>query len=160
LRFALGTPNDRMWASLGLPETAQKSSDDPKRPPRLVSDLGAGAMTTLASRADPQTRFESMLNSSGVGSYVVMDKLPIASHSGRTEKAPVSNPTFEKQDVAKTPRPTTRQSQKVARMSLVSATVYLPPDKLALIKKICGDSNRRISDLISEAVDDYLRRRR
>ena len=45
-------------------------------------------------------------------------------------------------------------------MSLVSATVYLPPDKLALIKKICGDSNWRISDLISEAVDDYLRRRR
>jgi hypothetical protein len=117
-------------------------------------------MTTLASRADPQTRFESMLNSSGVGSYVMMDKLPIATHPGRTEKAPVPNATFEKQDVATTPRPATRQSQKVARMSLVSATVYLPPDTLALIKKICGDSNRRISDLISEAVDDYLRRRR
>jgi hypothetical protein len=117
-------------------------------------------MTTLACRADPQTRLESMLNSSGVGSYVMMDKLPVAAHPGRTDEAPVPNPTFEKQDVAKTPRSATRQSQKVARMSLVSATVYLPPDKLALIKKICGDSNRRISDLISEAVDDYLRRRR
>ena len=133
-------------------------------PPGLVSDLGAGAMTTLACRADPQTRFESMLNSSGAGSYVMMDKLPVAAHPGRTDKAPGPNPTFEKQDVAKTPRSTppsaTRQSQKVARMSLVSATVYLPPDKLALIKKICGDTNWRISDLISEAVDDYLRRRR
>jgi hypothetical protein len=117
-------------------------------------------MTTLASRADPQTRFESMLNSSGVGSYVMTDKLPVAVGSGRTEEAPFPSPTFEKQSVAKTPRPATRQSQKVARMSLVSATVYLPPDKLALIKKICRDSNRRISDLISEAVDDYLRRRR
>ena len=45
-------------------------------------------------------------------------------------------------------------------MDLVSATVYLSRDKLELIKKICGDSNRRISDLISEAVDDYLGRRR
>ena len=88
----------------------------------------------------------------------MMDKSPDAAHPGRTEKAPLPNPTFEKQGVAKTPRPATRQSSKVARMSLVSATVYLAPDKLALIKKICGDSNRRISDLISEAVDDYLRR--
>jgi hypothetical protein len=38
----------------------------------------------------------------------------------------------------------------------VSATVYLLPDKLALIKQNCADTNRRISDIISEAVDDYL----
>ena len=105
-----------------------------------------------------------MLNSSGVGSYVMMDKLPVAARPRRTEEAPGPNPTFEKQGVAKTPRSTprsaTKPSSKVARVSLVSATVYLPPDKLALIKKICGDSNWRISDLISEAVDDYLRRRR
>ena len=101
-----------------------------------------------------------MLNSSGVGSYVMMDKLPVAAHPGLTEKTPVPNPTLEKQGVAKTPRSATKLRPKVARMSLVSATVYLPPDKLALIKKICGDSNWRISDLISEAVDDYLRRRR
>ncbi len=90
----------------------------------------------------------------------MMDKLPVAAHPGRTEKTPVPNPTFEKQGVAETPRSATKQRPKVARMSLVSATVYLPPDKLALIKKICGDLNWRISDLISEAVDDYLRRRR
>jgi hypothetical protein len=129
-------------------------------PPRLVLISGLGRTTTLACRADPQTRFKSMLNSSGVGSYVMMDKSPDAAHPGQTEKAPVPDPTFDKQGVAKTPRSATRQSSKVARMSMVSATVYLPPDKLALIKKICGDSNWRISDLISEAVDDYLRRRR
>jgi hypothetical protein len=92
----------------------------------------------------------------------MMGKLPIVAHPGRTEKAPapVRNPIFEKQGAAKAPRSATEQSSKVARMNLVSATVYLVPDKLALIKKICGDSNRRISDLISEAVDDYLCRRR
>jgi hypothetical protein len=42
----------------------------------------------------------------------------------------------------------------------VSATVYLLPDKLALIKQNCAETNRRISDLISEAVDDYLRKPR
>ncbi len=89
-----------------------------------------------------------------------MGKLPVVAHPGRTEKAPVPNPIFEKQGVAKTPRSASKQSPKVARMNLVSATVYLLPDKLALIKKICGDSNRRISDLISEAVDDYLCQRR
>jgi hypothetical protein len=43
-------------------------------------------------------------------------------------------------------------------MNLVSATVYLRPDQLELIKQNCCDTNRRISDLISEAVDDYLRK--
>ena len=90
----------------------------------------------------------------------MMDKLPVVAHPGLTEKTPVPNPTLEKQGVARTPRSATKLRPKVARMSLVSATVYLPPDKLALIKKICGDSNWRISDLISEAVDDYLRQRR
>ena len=42
----------------------------------------------------------------------------------------------------------------------MSATVYLLPDKLQLIKQICADKNRRISDLISDAVDDYLGKRR
>jgi hypothetical protein len=41
-------------------------------------------------------------------------------------------------------------------MNLVSATVFLLPDKLALIQQLCSQKNRRISDLISEAVDDYL----
>ena len=48
----------------------------------------------------------------------------------------------------------------LSRVGLVSVTVYLLPDQLELIKQICADKNRRISDLISEAVDDYLRKRR
>jgi hypothetical protein len=35
-----------------------------------------------------------------------------------------------------------------------------PPDKLALIKQNCADTNRRISDFISQAIDDYLSKRR
>jgi hypothetical protein len=44
------------------------------------------------------------------------------------------------------------------RSGLVSATVYLPRDKLDLIKRICAGKNIRISDFISEAVDEYLRK--
>jgi hypothetical protein len=47
-----------------------------------------------------------------------------------------------------------------ARADLVSATVYLRPEQLTLIKQSCTDTNRRISDLISEAVDEYLRKPR
>jgi len=43
-----------------------------------------------------------------------------------------------------------------ASENLVSATVYLLPDTLQRIKKICAHKNKRISDLISDAVDDYL----
>jgi hypothetical protein len=70
------------------------------------------------------------------------------------------NPILEKHGVAKISRSASEQSPEIARMNLVSATVYLLPDKLAFIKKICGDSNRRTSDLISEAIDDYLYKRR
>jgi hypothetical protein len=48
------------------------------------------------------------------------------------------------------------RSLDAASKDLVSATVYLLPDKLQLIKQICANKNRRISDLISDAVDDYL----
>jgi len=48
------------------------------------------------------------------------------------------------------------QRKKIASMNLVSATVFLLPDKLAIIQQLCAQKNRRISDLISEAVDDYL----
>jgi hypothetical protein len=48
------------------------------------------------------------------------------------------------------------QRSHAARTNLVSATVYLLPDQLALLKRICADKNSRISDLLSEAVDDYL----
>jgi hypothetical protein len=50
------------------------------------------------------------------------------------------------------------QRKKLATINLVSATVFLLPDKLALIQQLCALKNRRISDLISEAVDDYLRK--
>jgi hypothetical protein len=51
-------------------------------------------------------------------------------------------------------------SNQTPDAALVSATVYLIPDKLNLIKQICADNNLRISDLISEAIDDYLRKHR
>jgi hypothetical protein len=57
--------------------------------------------------------------------------------------------------VAKSPRLASKQRPQV-RAKLVSATVYLLPDQLALIKQHCSATNRRISDLISEAVDEYL----
>ena len=70
----------------------------------------------------------------------------VASHLGNTRRRQRSS--ARKQKEAEGPR------------NLVSATVYLRPDKLALIKQNCSDTNRRISDLISEAVDDYLRKPR
>jgi hypothetical protein len=51
---------------------------------------------------------------------------------------------------------TTKQRSDAARIPLVSATVYLVPAQLARIKTICAEKNRRISDFISDAVDDYL----
>ena len=45
------------------------------------------------------------------------------------------------------------------RPDTVSATVYLDPHAMARIKEVCRDENRRISDVICEAVDSYLRER-
>jgi hypothetical protein len=53
-------------------------------------------------------------------------------------------------------RPAGDQKLHAAGKNMVSATVYLLPDQLQLIKQICADKNRRISDLISDAIDDYL----
>lgn len=53
-----------------------------------------------------------------------------------------------------------RRRHDAVRTRLVRATVYLLPDKLALIQQNCADTNRRISDLISEAIEDYLRKSR
>jgi hypothetical protein len=83
----------------------------------------------------------------------------VAAPSNRTEKVAASRPILETPAAAKGPRLAGRKRPK-ARADLVSATVYLRPDKLALIKQNCSDTNRRISDLISEAVDDYLRKPR
>lgn len=40
-----------------------------------------------------------------------------------------------------------------------SATVYLPRRAIRLIKEIGLEENRRISDLLAEAVDEYLTKR-
>ena len=45
------------------------------------------------------------------------------------------------------------------RPDSVSATVYLDANALERIKQVCREENRRISDVISEAVDIYLRER-
>ena len=41
----------------------------------------------------------------------------------------------------------------------VSATVYLDAHAMDRIERVCRDENRRISDVICEAVDQYLRER-
>jgi hypothetical protein len=45
------------------------------------------------------------------------------------------------------------------RAEAVSATVYLDAHAMKRIKQVCREENRRISDVISEAVDIYLRER-
>jgi len=72
------------------------------------------------------------------------------------EKMPAPTQILERPVVATAPQSVGTQRQEITSKNLVSATVYLLPDKLELIKQICADKNRRISDLISEAVDDYL----
>jgi hypothetical protein len=89
----------------------------------------------------------------------VTSKSPVAAHSDGKEKVPASNPASKARNVTKIPPFASRQRPQ-ARESLVSATVYLPPDKLALIKQNCADTNRRISDFISQAIDDYRSKRR
>jgi hypothetical protein len=45
------------------------------------------------------------------------------------------------------------------RPNTVSATVTLDPHAMARIKEVCCAENRRISDVICEAIDSYLRER-
>jgi hypothetical protein len=45
------------------------------------------------------------------------------------------------------------------RPESMSATVYLDAHAMDRIKQVCLDENRRISDVICEAVDQYLRER-
>ena len=86
-----------------------------------------------------------------------MRELPVVTQSSRKEKGPAPDAISEAP--ATNPWFASKQAPQV-RAKLVSATVYLLPDQLALIKQHCADTNRRISDLISEAVDDYLRKPR
>jgi hypothetical protein len=87
-----------------------------------------------------------------------MSELPVVAHSSRKANVPASDATLETPSATKYPRIGSRR--RPAAVSLVSATVYLLPDKLALIKQNCAQTNRRISDFISDAVDDYLRKPR
>jgi hypothetical protein len=82
--------------------------------------------------------------------------LTVAAYSLVKEKVVAPNHVPGKPVAAKVPRSVSNDSAEMAGKNLVSATVYLLPDRLDLIKQICADKNRRISDLISEAVDDYL----
>lgn len=82
-------------------------------------------------------------------------KSPVAEDSNGKENVPGSNPASKARNGAKYPLFAGR-TRPQARESLISATVYLPPDKLALIQQNCADTNRRISDFISQAIDDYL----
>jgi hypothetical protein len=45
------------------------------------------------------------------------------------------------------------------RPDTMSATVYLDLNAMERIKEVCREENRRISDVICEAVDGYLRQR-
>ena len=83
----------------------------------------------------------------------------VAAPSDGTEKAPASHPVLETPAVAKVPRSASRQKPQ-ARANLVSATVDLVPDKLALIRQHCSAQTPRISDPISQAVEDDLRKPR
>ena len=50
-------------------------------------------------------------------------------------------------------------SPKSRRTQYPSATVYLPPKAIRILKEIGLDENRRLSDLIAEAVDEWLIKR-
>ena len=89
-----------------------------------------------------------------------MSELPVVAHSSQKANVPASDPALETPSATKYPRIASRWRPAAARADLVSATVYLLPDKLALIKQNCAQTNRRISDFISDAVDDYLRKPR
>jgi hypothetical protein len=79
--------------------------------------------------------------------HVVTSRASVAAPSDGTEKAPASYPVLETPAVAKAPRLASRQKLQ-ARANLVSATVDLFHDKLALIEQHCSDTNRRVSDSI------------
>ena len=57
-----------------------------------------------------------------------------------------------------------KESPKLAdgsswRLAPVSATVYLDANTLERIKQVCREENLRISDVLADAVDCYLRGR-
>ena len=71
------------------------------------------------------------------------------------EQQPSFSPAAEtpKQPAAVAPRPQTNRSK------YPSATVYMPKRAIRLIKEIGLEEDRRISDIIADAVDEYLQKR-
>lgn len=51
------------------------------------------------------------------------------------------------------------QAEGQQRVAPMSATVYLEAYTMECIKQVCRDENRRISDVICDAVERYLRER-
>jgi hypothetical protein len=72
-----------------------------------------------------------------IADHVVTRRASVAAPSDGTEKAPASHPVLETPAVAKAPRSASQQKPQ-ARANLVSATVDLVPDKLALIREHCS----------------------
>jgi hypothetical protein len=72
-----------------------------------------------------------------IADHVVTRRASVAAPSDGTEKAPASHPVLETPAVAKAPRSESRQKPQ-ARANLVSATIDLVPDKLALIRQHCS----------------------
>jgi hypothetical protein len=73
----------------------------------------------------------------------------------RAKKDGMAVPIFEEEGLVEFFDPKPKNIRR-PRVDLVSVTVFLVPEKLQLIKQICAHKNRRISDLISDAVDEYL----
>lgn len=58
-----------------------------------------------------------------------------------------------------TPQAEQTSSATSRRSQYPRVTVYLPPRAIRIIKEIGLDENRRLSDIIAEAVDEWLVRR-
>lgn len=80
----------------------------------------------------------------------------VASAAGAAHTSPL-------QADSETPAPTqaTESERPTAssRAKYTSVTVYLPPRAIRLIKEIGLEDNRRLTDILAEAVDEYLTRR-
>lgn len=69
-------------------------------------------------------------------------------------------PATEEAPIEATPQMrTVSRGAARGRANYPSATVYLPRRALRLIKEISLEENRRISDILANAVDEYLTKR-
>jgi hypothetical protein len=67
---------------------------------------------------------------------------------------------IEQKTTAPAPAPAPTVEAKVnQRAKYPSATVYIPPRAIRLLKEISLEENRRITDLLSEALNDWLVRK-